>query len=154
MNTIDDIHVQRLGKKDFHLLEPLNYAIFKEARVINRTDHDTLVILMAMHGDVPVGFKIGYNRRNGVFYSAKGGVLPQYRRKGVAAKMLGRMILEADKLGFKKFIYDTFPNMNPGMLILGLNSGFKVIEAKYNAQYKDFQVSLEKELSPDYSRIN
>ena len=35
--------------------------------------------------DKPVGFKIGYDRfKNGSFYSWMGGVLPKFRRMGVA----------------------------------------------------------------------
>ena len=41
--------------------------------------------LIAKIGNIPVGFKIGYNRnKDGTFYSWMGGVIPNFRRNGVA----------------------------------------------------------------------
>lgn len=139
--TVEQIPAGRLSE-----IESLNLTIFNEARIINRTNHRDMVILKARIMDIPIGFKVGYGKLNGVFYSAKGGVLPIYRRQGVAQKMLDMMMDSATVLGYREFQYDTFPNMDKGMLFLGLNRGFKIIEAKWNAQYKDFQLTLMKEL--------
>ncbi len=141
------IELAKLPKEKLPELEALNFELFRERRIINRTSHKFLVVLAAYCEDIPVGFKIGYGRRNREFYSAKGGVLPQFRRRGLARKMLDRMTEIATENGFETFTYDTFPNMHQGMLILGLNRGFKVSYAGYNTQYSDYQITLTKKLS-------
>lgn len=107
-----------------------------------------MVVLGAFIQDIPIGFKIGYGRKEGEFYSAKGGVLPEYRRQKLADAMMYEMIEIAREARFQVFTYDTFPNMNPGMLILGLNYGFKVTYAGYNARYNDYQITLSLDLQP------
>jgi hypothetical protein len=51
--------------------------------------------------------------------------------------------------GFDTLQYHTFPNRDPGMLVMGLQEGFKVIDARYNAEFKDWQVELEIRLTMD-----
>lgn len=141
-----DIEIEFLKKDQIDLIKPVNRFIFNEERIINTTSHSDLIVLRACIKDITIGFKVGYGKRNGIFYSAKGGVLPNYRRMGLAKKMLDEMLDASRLLGYSDFQYDTFPNMNKGMLIMGLNNGFSVIEAKYNAQYKDFQITLSKKM--------
>jgi len=145
--VINDITIQKIPSEQLHTLEALNYEIFGERRIINHSHHDFQVILTAKVQHIPVGFKIGYGRNKGEFYSAKGGVLPQYRRMKLADRMFEEMIRIATLHRYTTFTYDTFPNMNPGMLILGLNKGFKVSFAGYNPRYNDYQVTLTKNLS-------
>lgn len=144
---IDELRIEKLRREEFDRLDAINFTLFNEKRVINRTDHTDLVLLSACIRDIIIGFKVGYGKKNGVFYSAKGGVLPDYRRKGVAKKLLDEMMSQATLLGYSKFVYDTFPNHHPGMLVLGLNRGFRVTEACWNPQYNDFQISLSASLN-------
>lgn len=138
--------ITRLPREQLHKLEALNYELFRERRIINRTDHKTLIILIAQLHDIPVGFKIGYGRKNKEFYSAKGGVLPGFRRKKLASTMLDVMMRLAAEQQFNTFTYDTFPNMHKGMTLLGLQRDFEVVDAKYNARYSDYQLTLQKNL--------
>jgi hypothetical protein len=50
------------------------------------------------------------------------------------------------QLGYSKLAYDTFPNRHPGMVILGLNTGFKVVHTDFNHVYHDYRIRLEKVL--------
>ncbi len=134
---------------DFSYLETiqdLNLAIFNEERVINTFDRADLLMMIAHLRGVPVGFKIGYRHSDEVFYSAKGGVLPMYRRRGVARTLLHEMMDHVRAMGYTRFIFDTFPNKNPGMTILGLKEGFQLAHADYNAVYKDYRLQFVKEL--------
>lgn len=149
MLDVRHITIDRISKDDLQRVDALNYELFREKRIINRTDHDFLVILTANVQDIPVGFKIGYGRKDGEFYSAKGGVLPNYRRQKLAEQMLDKMIDIATSHRFSTFTYDTFPNNHPGMLILGLKKGFRVSYAGYNTRYSDYQVTLTMQLNAD-----
>lgn len=145
-HTCGDFVITSLPREQLHKLEALNFELFRERRIINRTDHKTLIILVARLHDIPVGFKIGYGRKNNEFYSAKGGVLPRFRRKKLASAMLDIMMRSAAEQHFKTFVYDTFPNMHKGMTLLGLQRDFEVVDAKYNARYSDYQLTLQKDL--------
>ncbi|AXJ01786.1 hypothetical protein CYPRO_2544 [Cyclonatronum proteinivorum] len=142
----NEIRIERLPRKELGRLSELNFEIFREKRIINHKTHPFLVILAAFAGDIPVGFKIGYGRKEGEFYSAKGGVLPGFRRRKLADTMMKQMLEIAREARYEVFTYDTFPNMNPGMLIMGFSYGFRVTYAGYNARYNDYQITLSLKL--------
>ncbi|MEZ4700653.1 MAG: GNAT family N-acetyltransferase [Rhodothermales bacterium] len=139
--TVEEVSMDRLD-----VIRALNTAIFQEERIINTFDRDDLLMLLATYEGLPVGFKIGYKYGRDTFYSAKGGVLPAFRRQGVARILLYDMLDRVRTMGYARFIYDTFPNKHPGMTVLGLAEGFRVIRADYNPVYRDYRLQLEKEL--------
>jgi GNAT superfamily N-acetyltransferase len=128
------------------IVKDLNATIFREDRVINTFEREDLMILLALVDDVPAGFKIGYRENRFTYYSAKGGVLPKFRRQGLARKMLYYMMAEARLRGYVRFAFDTFPNRDRGMTVLGLNEGFRVVKSDFNKTYKDWRLRFEKAL--------
>ena len=100
-------------------------------------------MFLAELGGTPVGFKLGYRQNRMVFYSAKGGVLEPFRGKGIATALLDRMIEHAKIGAYRKFAFDTFPNKHPGMTVLALKRGFRVVQAEFNETYGDFRVRFE-----------
>lgn len=148
MHPATDIapRIERVGIDQFPTVRRLNVVVFDEVRVINQLDRPDLVMLLAYRGGDPVGFKVGYGESETTYYSAKGGVLEAHRGRGIAKALLVRMMDEARGLGYERFAYDTFPNMHPGMTVLGLREGFRVTAAGYNATYRDYRLRLEKAL--------
>ena len=140
------LQIERVGMERISAIRRLNTTIFNERRIINTFDREDLLMLLASLGGEPVGFKIGYCLRSGTYYSAKGGVLPRYRRQGIARALLFVMMNCVRDWGYRAFTFDTFPNKHPGMTILGLSEGFRVVKAGYNAQYDDYRLRFEKEL--------
>ncbi len=140
--------IHRLNKSELNWLGPVNQKVFKEKRLINSLNHRVLIALLACVDDKPVGFKIGYSLNEKEFYSAKGGVLPEYRRIGIATKLLHHMLYEAGRNRFTNFVYDTFPETYPGMYHLGLREGFAISYTKWNVQYEDYQVRLWRRIKP------
>lgn len=141
-----EVHVFEVDLTSLDVLKKLNLEIFNEERIINTFERDDLLMLLATVDERPAGFKIGYRENRFVFYSAKGGVLPEFRRRGLATKMLYYMMDEARARGYLRFAYDTFPNKDQGMTILGLNEDFRVVKADFNKTYKDWRLRLEKRL--------
>lgn len=121
----------------------LNAAIFDDSHVIKTFDREDLMLLLARLGDTAVGFKIGYRLDSRTFYSAKGGVHPSHRRKGIARALLHAMLERVDECGYDRYVYDTFPNKHPGMTVLGLNEGFEVIRAGYSTEFQDYRLRFE-----------
>ena len=138
--------VVEVDRTSLDVIKNLNAAIFDEERVINTFDREDLMILLVMIEGEPVGFKVGYRENRFVYYSAKGGVLPEYRRQGLARKMLYEMMSRARERGYIRFAYDTFPNHNAGMTIMGLQEGFRVVKADFNKTYKDWRLRMEKRM--------
>jgi GNAT superfamily N-acetyltransferase len=140
------LHIVEVGRAHLDVIRQLNRVIFDEERIINTFDRDDLLMLLASLGDEPVGFKIGYKESRDTFYSAKGGVLAGYRRQGISRRLLYAMIDRIHDKGYRILAFDTFPNIHPGMTILGLVEGFRVTRADYNPTYKDFRLRFEKRL--------
>ncbi len=146
VEPVSPARIVAVGQGMLDVIQRLNLTIFKEQRVINTFDRDDLLMLLAYIDERPVGFKIGYRESRFVFYSAKGGVLPDHRRRGVARHLLHVMVEHARRSGYVRFAYDTFPNKHPGMTVLGLQEGFRVTRADYNTAYKDYRLRFEKKL--------
>ena len=140
----DAISIQQVGFEHLDIIRKLNVTIFEEERVINTFDREDLLMLLAYAKTEPVGFKIGYKQDAETFYSAKGGVLPGFRRKGIARLMLFDMITRVKQMGFERFTFDTFPNKHPGMTIMGLEEGFYVSKADFNTVFQDYRLQFEK----------
>lgn len=138
--------VREVDQSAFDTIRRLNRAIFAEERIINTFDREDLLMLLAMVGEEPAGFKIGYRENRRIFYSAKGGVLPAYRGGGIARTLLHVMMERVRERGYSVFAYDTFPNMHPGMTVMGLREGFRVTRADFNTKYKDYRLRFEKKL--------
>lgn len=142
------VRVETVGLAQMGVIRTLNRAVFGEDHIINSFDHDDLIMLLAVAraGGAPVGFKIGYRLSADVFYSAKGGVRPDWRRQGIARLLLHDLMRRAARRGYDRFAYDTFPNKHPGMTVLGLDEGFEVTRAGYSARYEDYRLRFEKAL--------
>jgi predicted GNAT superfamily acetyltransferase len=140
------VQIAQVGLEALPILKQLNRIIFGDENVIARMDRDDMVILIAHFNQQAVGFKVGYLGTEQIFYSAKGGILPEYRRQGIARKLLHKMMEIARQKGYKTFVYDTFPNLHPGMTIIGLKEGFRVTNTDFNQTYKDYCLRFEKPL--------
>lgn len=140
------LEIERVGLDRLDEIKALNRAVFGDDRVIQRYDRDDLVLLLATAAGEAVGYKVGYGESRTTFYSAKGGVVEAWRRQSVARALLVRMEEEARTLGYRRFAYDTFPNLHPGMTVFGLAEGFAVTAAGYNAAYRDFRLRFERAL--------
>ena len=94
-----------------------------------------------------VGFKLGYQRRPGRFYSWLGGVVPEFRGRNIATELLCRQHRWARRAGFDSVRTKT-TNQWRGMLILNLEQGFDVIGTHRDGR-GETKVMLEKDLTDE-----
>lgn len=139
----DDIVVQPVGFEAIQTLASMNRVLFDEERIINKFDRPDLVMLIAYADGQPAGFKIGYGLHDGLYYSAKGGVLESFRRRGIAYHLLTRLMDEAASRGYERYCFDTFPNRHIGMAVLALRLGFIVTEVRFSELYNDLRVRFD-----------
>ena len=99
------------------------YEISEYSKRLNSTVH---LILTACDDHNPIAFKIGYHRySDGSFYSWMGGVLPNYRRKGIANNLADYQDIWAKKNGYNSIRMQT-REKHIAMLALAINRGFQI----------------------------
>ncbi len=140
------LFISQVGFEAMPAIAAMNRTIFGEERIINRFDRVDLIMLVAYVDEKPAGFKIGYGLNRSIYYSAKGGVLEEFRRKGVAGRLLDRLMLDAASRGYRSFCFDTFPNLHTGMTLLALQRGFHVSEVRYSDVYHDIRLRFTADL--------
>ncbi len=105
------------------------------------------LMLVAETDGTLVGFKCGYERDVGTrkFYSWLGGVLPEYRKKGVAKLLLEKMEEWCREHSYEVLEFKTF-NEHKGMIIFALKSGFEIVDVRYSEKDDRKRIVLQKEL--------
>lgn len=112
-----------------------------------RLDNRKNIILTAYLDGQLAGFKIGYEKDEaGVFYSWLGGVLPKFRRKGIAKALANKQEQLVQTLGFKILEFKTRNYLKP-MLIFGLTNGFHIVEIEKRANPVENRIILRKSLA-------
>ena len=118
-DKIDDAFIVSTNIPEFD--DP--YEISEYSKRLHSTVH---LILTAYNDHIPIAFKIGYDRySDGSFYSWMGGVLPNYRRKGIANNLADHQETWARKKGYKNIKLQTRSKHN-AMLALAINRGFQI----------------------------
>ena len=106
------------------------------------------LILIAYWENQPAGFKVGYQRETDEsFYSWLGGVLPQFRRKGIARKLAERQEAWAWQQGYKKIRFKT-RNRHRSMLKFALDNDFQIIGVDPQPKLNEYRIWMEKTLTP------
>ncbi len=113
-------------------------------------DKNNVLILVASESSPEndakiIGFKIGYERSNEVFYSWLGAVHPEYRGLGVGYELLRKQHKWCETMGFK-FIEAKTTNQWKKMLLLNLKSGFDIFGTEFNSK-KELEILLRKKLN-------
>lgn len=97
-------------------------AIIKDELSLKRQ----YLILVAVHEDQVVGYKIGYQERRTRFYSWLGGVHPEFRGRGIASELMRRQHDWCQSYGYSLIRTQT-RNTWRNMLILNLRNGFDIV---------------------------
>ena len=120
-----------LGGADLERLAQVNQAIFGFNETAENLGHcfgdkRSVLLLLALRGEEPVAFKVGFSDEPGSFESWRGGVVESARRLGLARRLMDQQHKWCANQGFR-VIKTTTNGDNPAMLILNLQSGFRVV---------------------------
>lgn len=88
--------------------------------------HRRWLAQFALAGERVVGFKLGYAERRARFYSWLGGVHPEFRRMGIARRLMRAQHDWCRAEGFELVETATTNAFRP-MLFLNLHSGFDIV---------------------------
>lgn len=131
--------VVALSKKIPELQNP--YPIEEYQKRLNQTAH---LILVALMDGQAVGFKVGYARED-YFYSWMGGVLPAFRRRGIARFLADYQENWAKSKGYTTILFKT-RNYLKGMLIFAVQNGFDIIGVEHQPDPGNNRILLRKQL--------
>lgn len=110
-----------------------------------RLEHVNHKILIAEENDRIVGFKVGYQIADNTFYSWMGGVIPEYRRKGIAKKLAVYQEEWAKNQGYD-FIEMKTRNIHKRMLIFALSNDFVISGVEPKTDPRQHRIYLKKKL--------
>ena len=102
-----------------------------------------LILIAEVEGEI-AGFKVGY-ARDDYFYSWMGGVLPKFRKIGVAKALAVEQETWAKKNNFNAIQFKTW-NQHKAMLIFSLKNGFDIIALEKRKRVADYRIILEKKI--------
>jgi hypothetical protein len=139
--------VSQLSSEDIgvvkHLCE-LCFGEWNERNFLMRLSEVKKPLLILSYIDsIPVGFKMGYELDEDVFYSWLGGVAPAYRKLGFAQQMARYQIENCRMRNYKKVHMKT-RNRFPEMISMNLKLGFKIqsVEARLDGD-RDILMELD-----------
>lgn len=143
-------HFTEISEGGFNDLAALERAIFeypmsKEDFRDELSARKNLSLAIAFDAETPCGYKLGYEYSREIFFSLSGGVVPLYRRKGIATALMLRQHEELKKMGYS-FVRTHTKNKYKDMLILNIKNGFEVTGVYKSLREKLPGIILEKEL--------
>lgn len=113
---------------------------------VERMANRSKLIVIALIEGTPAGCKIAYDRfEDGTLYSWLGGVIPAYRKMGLAKKMADYQEEWALNNGFSAIRFKTL-NRHKAMLTFAINNGFQVFNVKPKDEIENYRIELIKDL--------
>jgi ribosomal protein S18 acetylase RimI-like enzyme len=130
-----------LSRKVPEFFQPYSEKTYEE----RLTNTQYLILIAEIDGNL-AGFKVGYQRySHDIFYSWMGGVLSEYRRKGIATKLANEQETWAKNRGYTKVVFKT-RNRLTKMIHFGLNRGFMIVDLIKKGKVGDYRLVMEKVL--------
>lgn len=105
---------------------------------------EDVISIIAYKGEEILGFKIGYKYDETTFYSWVGGVLPNYRRKGIAKKLAEIQEKRVREKGYVKIRTKSMNCYKP-MILMNVKNGFDIVEV-YTNEKEQRKIIFEKEI--------
>lgn len=112
------IGILELHKSNFNTYEDLINKMVSKPK---------LLVITAMDDKKVIGYKIGYELNKDKFYSWLGGVDINYRKSGIATKLMENQHLYLKANGYS-IVQTKTMNKWRSMLVLNIKSGFDIIE--------------------------
>ncbi|MBO6657771.1 MAG: GNAT family N-acetyltransferase [Pseudomonadales bacterium] len=136
--NIEELHSLNAQIAEFKTPYPVE--IFRE-RLARR---DWLGLVAEDDGEL-LGFKLGYDHGDRVFYSWLGGVLPAARRRGAARRLLRAQESWVTDHGYRE-IWVKSRNRYRNMLMLLWSEGYQIFDIEPKAQLEDNRIWFRKSL--------
>lgn len=152
-------HYHFFNKADDQLIKILNnisksvFSEFDDNKIeVKLKNKKSLMIIVvskesSLSSNSVIGFKLGYELTDEVYYSWLGAVHPEYRGLGVGLELLTQQHQWCETMGFKSVETKT-TNKWKDMLLLNLKFGFDIYGTECNSK-NELKILLRKNLNVD-----
>ncbi len=146
-----DATIERIGPEDLPAVVDLYNQIFRPPRDLEsfrrrfRGRYNVLQ-LMAQVGQRPVGFFLGFELKPTVFFAWFYGVLPDFRRQGIASQLMDAVHSWASQNGYESVRFECH-NQHRAMLHLAIALEYDIVGMRWDPDRGDNLVIFEKVLT-------
>ncbi len=136
-----------IGLRELPIISELFNEVFRPAREVTFFERrlkgrlNPLILLAQMDGR-PVGFAVGYENKPRTFYSWLIGVLPDFRRAGIASQLMEAMAAWARDNGYRIIRFECFNNQRP-MLHLAIRQNYDIVGLRFDSDTGQNLIILE-----------
>jgi GNAT superfamily N-acetyltransferase len=136
-----------IGTRELPLIVDLFNAVFRPAReraFFERRLQGRLnpLILLAQVDGRPVGFAIGYENKPRTFYCWLIGVLPDFRRAGIASQLMEAMAAWAREHEYHVIRFECFNSQRP-MLHVAISQDYDIVGLRFDSDSGQNLIILE-----------
>ncbi len=147
-----DAIVEMVGPEELPTIAQLYNQIFRPPRDVEafhrryRGRYNVLQ-LVARLKDRPVGFFLGFELKPTVYFAWFYGVLPEFRRQGIASQLMDAVHSWARQNGYESVRFECHNQHRP-MLHLAIALEYDIVGIRWDPDRADNLVIFEKVLSP------
>lgn len=145
-----DAIIDLVGPEELPLISTLYNQIFRPQRDVDSfrrrfRGRYNVLMLVARLDDRPVGFFLGFELKPGVFFSWFYGVVPEYRRQGIASQLMDAVHAWAKQNDYHALRFECHNQHRP-MLHLAIALGYDIVGIRWDPDRGDNLVIFEKSL--------
>jgi GNAT superfamily N-acetyltransferase len=145
-----DAIIDLVGPDELPLISDLYNQVFRPARDVETfrrrfRGRYNVLMLVARLDDRPVGFFIGFELKPGVFFAWFYGVIPEYRRQGIASQLMDAVHSWAKQNDYDSIRFECHNQHRP-MLHLAIAVGYDIVGMRWDPDRGDNLVIFEKGL--------
>ena len=146
-----DAIIDIVGQDELPLIVELYNQIFRPPREVDSFQRRyrgryNILQMIARIKDRPVGFFLGFELKPTVFYAWFYGVLPEYRRQGIASQLMDAAHSWARQNDYE-WIRVECHNQHRPLLHLSIALGYDIVGIRWDSDRADNLVIFEKSLS-------
>ncbi len=146
-----DAIIERVGEGELPALAELYNQIFRPLRDVESfrrrfRGRYNILQLIARLGEEPVGFFIGFELKPTVYFSWFYGVLPEYRRQGIASQLMEAVHSWARMNDYEQVRFECHNQHRP-MLHLAIALGYDIVGIRWDSDRNANLVIFEKPLA-------
>jgi len=136
-----------LGARELPVIVDLFNEVFRPARDLTFFERrlkgrmNPLILLAQVDGR-PAGFAIGYENKPRTFYCWLIGVLPDFRRAGIASQLMEAMGAWARDNGYRIVRFECFNSQRP-MLHLAISQNYDIVGMRFDSDTGQNLIILE-----------
>ena len=146
-----DAIIDMVGEEDLPVIVSLYNQIFRPARDVDsfrrrfRGRYNVLQLLARLQ-ERPVGFFLGFELKPTVYFAWFYGVLPDFRRQGVASQLMDAVHAWAKQNEYESIRFECHNQHRP-MLHLAIALGYDIVGIRWDPDRGDNLVIFEKVLT-------